>query len=181
MRMRSAATFCTVVVTVLAATATPAMARPGPSWARYVMAPSSRHVQPVRVLATSGDVTHAGGVLGHGAATLTRTAPAPRPRWAAGTTATASSFHAGNNGNDGKPRTYDPGNAIDGDTGTFWNDDTLGAYPDVLTITTPAAAELPGVTVLSNTDGVPQDFTVDTWDGSAWQPAATVTGNTAVL
>jgi hypothetical protein len=181
MRIRSAAAFCTVVVTVLAATAAPAEAHSGPSWARYVVAPSGRHVRPVRVLATTGDVTHAGGVLGRGAATLTRPAPAPRPRWAAGTTATASSFHAGNNGNDGRPRTYVPGNAVDGDTDTFWNDDTLGAYPDVLTIATAAPVDLPGVTVLSNTDGVPQDFTVDTWDGSAWQPAATVTGNTAVL
>ena len=182
MRMRSAATFCTVVVTVLATTGGTAMARPGPSWAKYVVAPSSRHVQPVRVLATTGNVTHAGGALGHGAAaTLTRPVPTPRPQWAAGTTATASSFHAGNTGNDGKPRTYDPGNAIDGNTDTFWNDDTLGAYPDVLTITTPAAVDLPGITVLSNTDGVPQDFTVDTWDGSAWQPAATVTGNTTVM
>ncbi|MDT5043422.1 MAG: hypothetical protein QOE51_4407, partial [Actinoplanes sp.] len=65
-------------------------------------------------------------------------------------------------------------------TDTFWNDDTLGDYPDVLTITAPAAADLPGVTVLSNTDGVLRDFTVDTWDGSAWQPAARVTGNSAV-
>jgi hypothetical protein len=180
MRVRSAAAFCAVVVTVLAATAAPAAAHAGPSWARYVVAPTSRHVRPVRVLATTGDVSHAAGALGRGVATLTRSAPAPRPRWAAGTTATASSFHAGNNGNDGRPRTYEPGNAIDGDTDTFWNDDTLGAYPDVLTVTTPAAVDLPGVTVLSNTDGVLKDFTVDTWDGSAWQPAATVTGNTAV-
>jgi hypothetical protein len=181
MRIRSATTFGTVVLTVLAAAATPAAAHPGPSWAKYVVAPSSRHVQPVRVLATTGDVKHADGALGRGVATLTRQAPAPRPSWASGTTAAASSFHAGNNGNDGKPRTYVPGNAVDGDTDTFWNDDTLGGYPDVLTITTPAAVDLPGVTVLSNSDGVPQDFTVDTWDGSAWQNAATVTGNSTVL
>ncbi|MDT5042057.1 MAG: hypothetical protein QOE51_3042, partial [Actinoplanes sp.] len=64
MRLRSATVFGAVVLTVLAATATPAAARPGPSWARYVVAPASRHVRPVRVLATSGDVTNPGGVVG---------------------------------------------------------------------------------------------------------------------
>ena len=179
---RSVTAVGALVLVVVASTATPAAAHrgSGPSWAKYVVAPSSRHVQPVRVIATTGDVKRAAGVLGHGVATLSRSAPAPRPTWPAGTTATASSFHDGNNGNDGKPRTYLPGNAIDGNTDTFWNDDTFGAYPDVLTIATPAQVALPGITLLSNTDGVPQDFTVDTWDGSAWQPAGTVTGNTAV-
>jgi hypothetical protein len=183
MRIRTATAFAAVVLTVLATTAAPAAAaRPGApaSWARYVVAPASRHVQPVRVLATTGAVSNPAGALGRGVSTLTREAPAPRPTWAPGTTAAASSFHDGNNGNDGRPRTYVPGNAIDGDTDTFWNDDTFGAYPDVLTITVPAATSLDGITVLSNSDGVPQDFTVDTWDGSAWQSAATVTGNTAV-
>ncbi len=152
-----------------------------PSWAKYVVAPSSRDVKPVRVLATTGDVTNPGGALGHGAATLTRPQPPARPSWPAGTSATASSYHAPNTGDNGQPRTYVPGNAIDGNTDTFWNDDTIGAYPDVLTITTPAAQTLPGITVLSNSDGVPQDYTVEVWDGSAWQPAATVTGNTTVM
>jgi hypothetical protein len=180
MRIRTATSFCAIVVTVLAAAASPAAAQALPSWAKYVVAPSSRHVKPVRVLTSTGNVTDPAGVLGRGVATLTRTAPAARPAWAAGTTATASSFHAGNSGNDGQPRTYGPGNAVDGNTGTFWNDDTIAAYPDVLTITTPAPVALPGITVLSNPDGVPQDFTVDTWDGSAWQNAATVTGNTTL-
>ena len=180
MRIRTATAFCAVVVTVLAVAAGPAAAA-RPSWARYVVAPASRHVQPVRVLATTGDVTNPGGTLGRGVATLTRTAPAARPAWPTGTTATASSYHAGNNGNDGQPRTYGPGNAIDANPDTFWNDDTLAGYPDVLTITVPAATALPGITVLSNSDGVPQDFTVDAWDGNAWQNAATVTGNADVL
>lgn len=152
-----------------------------PSWARYVIAPSSRHVTPERVLATSGDVTNPDGALGHGVATLTRQQPAPRPAWPDGTTASASSYHAANNGNDGRLRTYEPGNAIDQNTDTFWNDDTIGAYPDVLTISSTQPVTLPGITVLSNSDGVPQDFTVDTWDGSAWQAAARVTGNTDVM
>ncbi|HVV24606.1 MAG TPA: discoidin domain-containing protein, partial [Pseudonocardiaceae bacterium] len=166
----------------LAAGVAPAQAAPhqDTGWQRYVVAPTSRHVQPVRVLATTGDVVHAQGALGQGVATLKRSkAPAP-PTWPTGTTAAASSYHAPNNGDDGQPRTYDPANAIDGDTGTFWNDDTIAAYPDVLTITAPQAVTLPGITLLSNSDGVPQDYTVDTWDGSAWQPAATVTGNTDV-
>src|SRR4051812_16479222 len=182
MRIRTATAFAAVVLTVLATAAAPAAALPraSASWARYVVAPANRHVRPVRVLATTGTVDNPAGTLGRGVTTLTRAAPLPRPGWAAGTTAAASSFHDGNNGNDGRPRTYLPGNAIDGDTDTFWNDDTLGAYPDVLTITTPSPVDLPGVTVLSNADGVLADFTVDTWDGSAWQSAAAVTGNAAV-
>jgi hypothetical protein len=39
---------------------------------------------------------------------------------------------------------------------------------------------LPGVTLLSNSDGVPVSFTVSTWDGAAWQLAGTVTNNSAV-
>jgi hypothetical protein len=170
---------------VTAAAASPsASAQPpdtAPSWAQYVVAPSSRDVHPVRVLTMSGDVTNPAGALGSGVATLTRPQPPARPTWPAGTTATASSYHAGNNGNDGQPRTYVPQNAIDGNTDTFWNDDTIGAYPDVLTVSAPAPVTLPGVTLLSNSDGVPQDFTVDTWDGSSWQQAAAVTGNTDVL
>ena len=60
MRIRSVTA---IVVTVLAATATPAGAEPGPapeSWAKYVSAPSSRDVKPVRVLAMTGAVTNPG-------------------------------------------------------------------------------------------------------------------------
>lgn len=177
MRIRS---ITAIVVTVLATTATPASAEAGPSWAKYVSAPSSRDVKPVRVLATTGAVTNPHGLLGTGVTTLSRPQPAARPAWAAGTTAVASSFHGPNNGNDGQPRTYEPGNAVDGVTDTFWNDDTIGAFPDVLTITAPAAVTLPGITLLSNADGVIRDFTVETWSGGAWQPAATVTGNGAL-
>ena len=151
-----------------------------PSWQKYVQAPSSRSVQPVSVVATSGNVSHASGALGKGTAVLTRPAPAAKPAWPSGTTATASSYHDGNQGNDGKPRTYVPGNAVDGNTDTFWNDANAATYPAWLQITSPTAVKLPGITVLSNSDGVPQDFTVETWDGSAWTTQATVTGNTDV-
>ncbi|MFJ1761738.1 alpha-L-rhamnosidase C-terminal domain-containing protein [Amycolatopsis sp. NPDC088138] len=163
---------------VAAVPAAPAVAAPG--WQKYVVAPASRDVRPVRVLSTTGDVTNPNGLLGRGVTTLKRQAPPPKPAWPGGTTAAASSFHAPNNGGNGQPRTYDPGNAVDGNTGTFWNDDTIGGYPDVLTITSGAPVALPGVTVLSSVDGVPQDYTVEVLDGGAWRTAATVTGNTDV-
>src|SRR4051794_15497407 len=106
-------------VTVLVASgvvAAPATAAPG--WQKYVVAPSSRDVRPVKVLSTSGDVTNPAGLLGRGVATFTRQAPPPKPAWPGGTTAAASSFHAPNNGGNGRPRTYEPGNAVDGDPGT---------------------------------------------------------------
>ena len=96
--------------------------------------------------------------------------------WPAGTTAAASSYHAPNVYN-GQVRTYDPGNAIDDNLATFWNDDTPGSFPDLLTITAPSAVHLTGVGFASIVDGVPTDFTVQCWDGSAWTTQATVTGN----
>lgn len=172
----------TTGLATVAALVTPASAEAHqPAWAKYVVAPASRNVQPVKVIATTGSVNNPQGALGKGVATLTRQQPPARPSWPAGTTATASSYHAGNNGNDGKPRTYVPGNAVDGNTDTFWNDDTIAAYPDTLTITTPGAQSLSGITVLSDSDGVPQDYTVAAWDGTAWVDEATVAGNTEVM
>lgn len=108
-------------------------------WHRYVQGPSSRTVRPVRITTSTGDVKNPNGLLKPGGArsVLRRPQPAAAPTWPTGTTAEASSAHAGNNGNDGQPRTYDAGNAVDGNPDTFWNDDTLGVFPDVLTITAP--------------------------------------------
>jgi alpha-L-rhamnosidase len=100
-------------------------------------------------------------------------------RWAAGSTAAASSSHAPNVVN-GATRTYDAANAIDGDLTTFWNDDTMNVYPDTLTITAPAAVPLGGVGFASFPDGVPTAFTVQTWDGTQWVTQADVTGNSQV-
>lgn len=147
------------------------------AWRRYVVAPRSRDVRPASVLSTAGDVTNPGGLLGHGVTTLTATPP---PAWPAGTSATASSYHAPNGGDNGQPRTYVPGNAIDGNTDTFWNDASPDTYPAWLQITSPAPVSLPGITLLSNSDGVPEDYTVATWNGTAWVTQATVTGNSAV-
>jgi hypothetical protein len=98
--------------------------------------------------------------------------------WPGGTTAVASTAHAPNVFN-GQTRTYDAGNAIDQNLATFWNDDTPGQFPDSLTLTLPAAVALPGVGFASIVDGVPTDFTVQTWDGGQWVTQATVTGNSA--
>lgn len=171
------------------ATAAPVEADPAPavprgttSWHRYVQGPSSRTVRPVAVTASAGDVRRPEALLGRGGATtvLRRPEPADPPRWPRGTTAEASSSHAGNNGNDGTPRTYDATNAVDGDPDTFWNDDTQGAFPDTLTITVPAPRRLSGITVLSNSDGVPTGFTVEVWQDDAWSTVATVVDNDVI-
>jgi hypothetical protein len=99
--------------------------------------------------------------------------------WPKGTTADASSAHAPNVFN-GQTRTYDAANAVDGDLATFWNDDTAGQFPDTLTLTAPSPVTLHGVGFASIVDGVPTDFTVQTWDGAAWTTRAQVTGNTAL-
>lgn len=134
------------------------------------------------MLAVTGDVTDAEALLEPGGrvAVLRRPRPAPAPRWPEGPTAAASSTHAGNHGNDGTPRTYDAAHAVDGDPDTFWNDETLGAFPDTLTVTVPAPVELAGITVLSNSDGVPTDFTVEVWRDGAWVTAAAVADNDVI-
>ncbi|WP_052433071.1 alpha-L-rhamnosidase-related protein [Streptacidiphilus carbonis] len=99
--------------------------------------------------------------------------------WPQATTADASSAHAPNVFN-GQTRTYDAANAVDGDLATFWNDDTSGRYPDTLRGTSPSPVTLNGVGFASIVDGVPTDFTVQTWDGTAWTTRATVAGNTAL-
>jgi alpha-L-rhamnosidase len=99
--------------------------------------------------------------------------------WPAGTTATASSYHPPNTVN-GQVRTYVPGNAIDGNPSTFWNDANPAIYPAVLTVTSPSPVTLDGMAFASFPDGVPVDFTVSTWDGIAWVQQAQVTGNDLV-
>lgn len=155
--------------------------RLGTAWQKYVVSPGTRNVAPVRVAEPTAGVSNPRGLLKAGGAptVLTREAPAAPPSWPVGTTAEASSFHAPNT-NNGEPRTYAAGNAIDNDLSTFWNDDTVAAYPDTLTVTAPGATSLDGVTMRSSSDGVPRDFTVETWDGDAWQVQATISGNTEV-
>ncbi|MYW69434.1 alpha-L-rhamnosidase [Streptomyces sp. SID8379] len=156
--------------------------RVGTGWQRYVQAPASRTVRPVRTLASTGDVSRPEALLKPGGpvTVLRRAEPEPAPRWPEGTTAEASSTHAGNNGGDGQPRTYDASHAVDGDPDTFWNDDTQGTFPDTLTVTLPAEQELTGITVVSNSDGVPTDFTVDVWHDDAWKRAAICSDNDVI-
>jgi hypothetical protein len=150
-------------------------------WQRYVVAPKSDVVTPVEVIATTGQVDAPNAMLHGGPTTLVSTPRPTPPAWPSGTTASASSFHAPNGGNSGQtPTTYDPANAIDGKTETFWNDDVAATYPAWLEISPPQPVTLSGITILSNSDGVPQDFTVQTWDGAAWQTLATVAGNSAL-
>jgi hypothetical protein len=164
--------------------AAPASAAPrvGTGWQRYVQGPASRTVRPERVLGSAGDVRNPEALLKPGGAgtVLQRPQPAPTPRWPDGTVAEASSTHAANNGNDGRPRTYEAGNAVDGDPDTFWNDDTPAAFPDTLTITMPRAQDMSGITVISNSDGVPAHFTVDVWVNDSWETAATVSDNDVI-
>jgi hypothetical protein len=142
----------------------------------------ARTVVPVTV--------HAPADAAGGPRTLTLTATAGRASahtdasvlvfgaWPQGTTASASSAHAPNVYN-GETRTYGAANAIDGDLATFWNDDTSGAYPDTLEVAAPSPVTLRGVGFASMVDGVPTDFSVQTWDGTAWTTRAQVTGNSA--
>ena len=160
----------------------PGAPRVGAGWQRYVQGPGSRTVRPERVLDSAGDVRSPEALLKPGGArtVLHRPQPSPAPRWPEGSTAEASTAHAGNNGNDGRPRTYDAANAIDGDADTFWNDDTPAAFPDTLTITMPEPRQMSGITVISNSDGVPTAFTVDTWTEGAWTTVATISDNDVI-
>lgn len=72
---------CNAVCLDFADPALAASAEHGPTrikdtnWQRYVVAPTSRDVLPVRVLSSTGDVTNAQGVLGSGVAILKRVSP----------------------------------------------------------------------------------------------------------
>lgn len=150
-----------------------------PDWHKYVRSPNSKTVLPVSVLSngTNNGVDNPDGLLaqGGGVTTFTRAKGPDPPMWPKGTNVTASSTHSGD---------YSPMNAIDGDVDTFWNDDTIAAYPDVLTIVAPTSQLLPGITIVSNKDGVPVNFTVDILPSSdpngTWSQIATITNNSAI-
>lgn len=155
-----------------------------PSWAQYIISPKSLTVLPTAILTdrTVGDVTNPSALLASGGdvTTLKRAAPVAPPSWPEGTTADASSFHPGNT-NNGQTRTYTPSNAIDGDETTFWNDDTAGVYPDILTLKIPTTTTLSGITILTSPDGVPVKFTVEALQAGSWRAVGTVSDNAAVL
>lgn len=152
------------------------------SWQQYIRGPSTNIVYPARILAnqTIGNVTKPEGLLEpHGSTVLSRPKPPIPPGWPTGTVANASSVHPPNFSGT-QYRTYYASNAIDGNVTTFWNDNTFAEYPDTLEITPPSALDLAGITVLSNNDGVPVDFTVEILQNDVWSLAGTITGNSAV-
>ncbi|MFD0069716.1 alpha-L-rhamnosidase, partial [Streptomyces sp. NPDC127574] len=89
-----------------AGTPSGAVPRAGKGWQHYVQAPASRTVQPVRVIASTGDVTRAEGLLKPGGARagLRRPQASPAPRWPERTGAVAASGLAGHTGTDGPAR-----------------------------------------------------------------------------
>jgi hypothetical protein len=113
-----------------------------------------------------------------------------------GATAAASSTHDSG---------YDPSGAINGDrkglswgNGGGWNDGTPGTWPDSLEVTFNGTKTITEVDVFSVQDNYTSpveptpamtftsygltDFTVEYWDGAAWQtvPGGVITGNTLV-
>lgn len=153
---------------------------PPARWQPYVVAPRSRLVTPVRVIASSGRVVNPDGLLHGGVTKLIAPPPPAPPSWPSGTAASVSSTHAPNGGDTGTRTTYAPGNAIDGKPATFWNDASPDTYPAWLQLDAPQPVTLPGITLVSTRDGVPEDFTVAALHNGTLQTVATVTGNTAV-
>lgn len=148
-----------------------------PSWQKYVRSPSSSTVYPVSVVSTEtlGQVDNPSALLQTGGAvtTLTRDAPPKGPQWPNGTTVEASSTHSGE---------YYPEYAIDGDPETYWNDNTEGAYPDVLTILPSKPVDLSVLSFVFNADGVPVNFEVSVMvtGSSSWTLVQNVTRNHAL-
>ena len=158
-----------------------------PNWQQYVQAPASRDVYPVRIMDVTGDVTNPQALAQPGSpntTVMTRTRvglnDAGPDSWPVGTTATASSYHpccATESGD-----SFVPGNAIDGDTGSYWNDAMQGSTNSWLEVSTPAPVTLPGLTLLFDNHGVPIDFQMQTWDAATgqWVTQMSVTGNSSL-
>jgi hypothetical protein len=135
-------------------------------WRRYVLAPPSRHVAPVRVVGASAGVRDPAALLVRDgrAARLERRLLRGRARWPAGTTATASSA---------LPR-HPAAAAADGDPDTWWQDGTPAGRPDTLTIRAPRPLTLPGVTLVSSSRGWVLDAVVEVRAGGRWVRAGGV-------
>ncbi len=158
-----------------------------PNWQQYIQAPASRDVYPVKVIDVTGDVTNPQALAhprSHEATVMTRTRvglnDAGPDSWPVGTTTTASSYHACCATESGD--SFVPGNAIDGDTVSYWNDATEGSTDSWLEVSTPAPVTLPGLTLLLDKNGVPIDFQIQTWDDGTGQRVTqvSVTGNSAL-
>ncbi|MEP7184376.1 MAG: alpha-L-rhamnosidase C-terminal domain-containing protein [Rhodanobacter sp.] len=151
---------------------TPVPVSAEPSWQSYVMAPASRHVLPVTVVAVHGSVDNPKGMVGPGTITLRRKPPLSKPSWPQGTRA------ASDPGNTlGKSSTsHPPAAAIDGSLTTYWQgaDDKK---PDAMTIRLPNVQWLAGITLQAAPGHVIPHFQIQIWNNKRWQVAAVVTGN----
>lgn len=97
--------------------------------------------------------------------------------WPVGTSTSGSTNH---------PLNYDPeygayinyysSYAIDGDVLTWWNDDTVGEYPDTLVLSIPTPVNLKGIALQSYHDGFVLDYTVSVQTGteSSFSPCASL-------
>ncbi|WP_240922609.1 alpha-L-rhamnosidase C-terminal domain-containing protein [Oleiagrimonas sp. C23AA] len=140
-----------------------------PSWQPYVVAPSSRHVRPVRVLSVSGDVTHADALLdGHGVAVFKRPPPQAESRWPQGTRIQLPGLK------DARGAEH----LIDGALASVWQAPAriAGSTP-AIDLDTPTAQTLHGMTVRAASGHVLADFSVDARQDGAWKRVASVHGN----
>lgn len=138
------------------------------AWQRYVVAPASRHVLPVKVVAVHGSVDDPQGMMGSGLVTLRRKPPLPKPAWPPGTRAQSTS---------GQPSTVHPAAAaIDGLLTSYWQGPEE-AKTGALIIHMPAMQTLTGITMQATPGHVVSHFQVDIWQGDGWQRAAVVTDN----
>ncbi|MCJ1467265.1 hypothetical protein MMC07_005889 [Pseudocyphellaria aurata] len=100
--------------------------------------------------------------------------------WPTGTNAQASTVHS--RMIDGT--TFYASNAIDGNLTTKWNDDTLGGYPDILTVSIPIDVTLTGIIIISGEDGWLSEYTVETsglTNDSGWTTPAQIHNATSPI
>lgn len=135
-------------------------------WQSYVVAPASRHVLPIKVIAVHGSVDNPQGFIGQGVITLRRKPPLSKPSWPQGTRAESEL------GTSSTP--HPPASAIDGSLSSYWQGE---GRADAMTIRMPAMQLLAGVTLQATPGHVIAHFQVEIWHNKHWQVAAVVTGN----
>lgn len=166
-----------LVGTPAARAAGPVAGDPGEGWAttgwrRYLLAPEGsgpdgRMVAPAAVLGSGATERPEGLLAADGrSARLRRELTGGSARWPEGTAADASSRLPG----------HPAGAAVDGDGGTWWQDATPSARPDVLTVSTPRPVTLPGVTLVSSSRGWVVDAEVEVLQGGVWRRVGEVAG-----
>lgn len=138
------------------------------AWQSYVVAPTSRHVLPTRVVAVQGAVENPQGAIGQGTVTLRRKPPLPKPSWPQGTRAETDS------GSSSAPQS--PAAVIDGSLTTYWQGPPAGETA-AMTIRMPSVRSLVGVTLQATPGHAVSRFQVDVWRNGRWQAAAVVAGN----